>query len=260
MRRFLNKFGRTADAPTLRKAAVQPLKVDRLHFVVGDVHGCAKLLDRCINKIREIYANKPEGTAARVVFVGDYIDRGDDSATVLRVLRELTSDGDTVCLMGNHEKMMLDFLGDPARKGRRWLRYGGLQTLASFGVRGVHERMEADELEDAARAFEDAAPDGLLDWMAKLPLVYQNGSLTCVHAAVDPDVSIEDQTKSALLWGHPEFQTKPHMSGQTIAFGHVIQDQAYCVDGYMALDTGAYATGRLSMAIIDGDELSFVVA
>jgi len=80
------------------------------------------------------------------VFVGDYVDRGENSADVLRTLFALKDDRKVVCLIGNHEDMMLGFIDDPEKKGARWLRYGGLQTLASFGIGGVTSSSEGAAL------------------------------------------------------------------------------------------------------------------
>lgn len=97
--------------------------------VIGDVHGCAELLEELLGRL-------DEAGVKHIVTVGDYVDRGERSADVLHMLRARSSETPEtlVCLMGNHEKMMLDFLDRPVERGARWLRNGGLQTLASFGI------------------------------------------------------------------------------------------------------------------------------
>lgn len=237
-----------------------PLAVETPHFLVGDIHGRHDLLTRMIEKIRTRFDGMTDHDAAKVVFFGDFVDRGEDSRAVLTDLMALDQDDAVVCLMGNHEKMLLQFMEKPAKNGRRWLRYGGLQTLASFGVRGIHERMESEDLEDAAAQFEDLLPEGMLDWIKNLKLTYQTGNLLCVHASVDPTVPIEEQSKSALLWGHPEFENTPHPSGLTIAHGHTIVAKAGKVNHRLQLDTGSYATGKLSAALVLGEDVEILQA
>lgn len=106
-----------------------------LVFVVGDIHGCIEKLAGLLARIDDDIARHADQTA-RVVFVGDYIDRGENSADVLRFMADVTRryPERLVALMGNHERMLLDFLADPTGSAKRWIRYGGLETLSSFGV------------------------------------------------------------------------------------------------------------------------------
>src|SRR6056297_3334458 len=94
---------------------------------IGDIHGCADLLERLLSQL------EPD---LQVICVGDYIDRGDHSADVLHILH---ANADIICLKGNHEEMLLNFLEQPETYGRRWFRNGGLQTMASFGIAGLTE-------------------------------------------------------------------------------------------------------------------------
>jgi len=104
--------------------------------IIGDVHGRADLLDQAL----------AAASGSQTILVGDYIDRGEKSA---QVLRQLTENPNLVCLMGNHEDMLLQFLDDPNRHGQRWLRFGGLQTLASFGIAGAIQTSNSKQLEVA---------------------------------------------------------------------------------------------------------------
>ena len=135
MRRLLERLSRRGAQAAARFDA--PLAPDRPLAVIGDVHGRDALLGRLLGTIAE---RAPE---AQVVLVGDLIDRGEQSA---EVLRRVAGRGDLVCVRGNHEAMCLEFLDDPEAYGPRWLFNGGLQTLASFGVGGVTERSRGDAL------------------------------------------------------------------------------------------------------------------
>jgi len=210
--------------------------------LVGDLHGCAGLLGRLLAWRRQHF---PEH---RLIVLGDMIDRGEESARVIELLGEESAAG-AVCLKGNHEEMFLAFLDDPVQAGRRWLRHGGLSTLASFGWRGIpSDSASRIRARDAVR---DALAPGMVDWLRDLPLVWQSGNLVAVHAGLDPGLPVEAQEASTLTWGHDAFERQPRSDGLYVAYGHTVVRRPHLQDGRLALDTGAYATGALSYALID---------
>ena len=217
---------------------------DQPFIAVGDIHGCVDLLQQFLDK---------EPTYP-VVCVGDYVDRGDHSAEVLRLLHARP---DITCLSGNHEEMMLGFLKDPARSGARWLRYGGLQTLASFGVAGVTETSGADALVQARDQLQEAMGPDLVSWIKGLPKCWQSGNVAVVHAGADPACSIENQTDKTLHWGHPDFAKATRTDGVWVVHGHTIVEEPTASRGRIAIDTGAYATGRLTAALIEPGKTTF---
>ncbi|MFT4150928.1 MAG: metallophosphoesterase [Paracoccaceae bacterium] len=213
--------------------------------LVGDLHGRSDLLKRFLS-LRDHHF-----PGHRIVFLGDAVDRGHDSAGVLDLLRaQQAREPSTLCLAGNHEAMLLQFMDDPAGdQGRRWLAHGGLDTLASFGLRGVPQDGAAREAaRDALRAAMGAVTE---DWLRNLPRFWQSGNLVAVHAALDPALPPEAQDEQPMLWGHRDFGRKPRPDGLWVAHGHVIVEKAFARQGRIALDTGAYATGMLSYALID---------
>ncbi|WP_375700203.1 metallophosphoesterase [Pseudophaeobacter sp. TrK17] len=217
-------------------------------YVIGDIHGRADLLNRALDQLP---------SSGPIVCVGDYIDRGENSAEVLRLLRDRR---DIQCLKGNHEEMLLRFLDDPAGQGPRWLRYGGLQTLASFGVRGVTETSDPNRVLAARDALVAEMGAELINWIRALPQSFSSGNVVVVHAAADPKAAPQDQQQRHLLWGHPEFEKTPRQDGIWIVHGHTIVDSATVSNGRIAIDTGAYATGRLTIAKIGPDNISFSIA
>jgi serine/threonine protein phosphatase 1 len=157
--------------------------------------------------------------------------------------------------MGNHERMLLDFLADPALRGPRWLREGGAATLTSF-------RVDADDLtatappeawDHAARRLADTLGQDGRDWLERLPLTWSSGNLWVVHAGADPARPMQDQTARVLLWGHPEFDSAPRGDDIWIAHGHVERDAPLAEDGRISLDTAAWSTGRLTAIAIKPD-------
>jgi len=225
-------------------AHFDPPAPEQPFVAVGDVHGRADLVEKLLK-------NAPE---VPLIFVGDYVDRGDHSADVLRILH---GRGDITCLAGNHEHMMLKFLKDPETDGPRWLRYGGLQTLASFGIRGMSESTTGSSLVRARNELVDEMGEDLIGWISALPVSVTSGNVTVVHAGADPAVPIQDQTRRVLQWGHRDFRKIRRQDGMWIVHGHTIVDRAHCEDGRIAVDTGAYATGRLTAALIANGEVHF---
>lgn len=249
MARLLTRlFGRTSivSAPEYKVVDIPPLALDHSFVAIGDVHGCDDLLERLLERIAL------EAPDAELVFVGDYIDRGEQNAQVLHRLMNLQG---AVCLLGNHERMCLDFIDDPESKGKRWLRHGGLQTVASFGVSGSSS--DPVGLRDA---MVDAMGEDMITWLRGLPLTYSNGNVCAVHAAAHPERSIEEQSDNALLWGHPKFGKQPRSDGLWIVHGHSIVDTPQVSQGVVSIDTGAYATGRLSAAHFIDSDVQFVQA
>lgn len=243
LKRLLNRTSEPAPQPF-----TAPLAPDASFCVVGDIHGSLRLLERLFEMIET-----EVGQTCPLVFVGDYVDRGEQSAQVLHLLYEMSrQDGrEVICLIGNHEDMMLKFLDDPVSSGPRWLRYGGLQTLSSFGVGAISERSSPDHLLAARDALEQAMGDDMIDWLQNLPTTWKSGNVVVVHAGADPSVPIQEQSARVLKWGHPDFQRITRDDGNWIVHGHTIVDAVQANAGRLSIDTGAYATGRLSAVYVD---------
>lgn len=225
---------------------IPPIAVERPFVAIADIHGCDDLLGRLLDKLA---AEAPD---AEIVFVGDYIDRGEQSAQVLRRLMSLEG---AQFLLGNHERMCLDFIDHPEEKGPRWLKYGGLQTLASFGVAGSTNDPVA--LRDQMVA---EMGDEMIAWLRTLPLTYANGNVRVVHAAAHPEKPLEEQGEKPLIWGHPKFGSLPRRDGLWVVHGHTIVNMPKVSQGVVSIDTGAYATGRLSAAVFAGNDVQIVQA
>ena len=241
-----NLLGRKRDA-----GALPPPSPERRTYLTGDIHGMHGRLVQLLARIR-----KDRGQAASdMVFLGDYIDRGPASAQVLETLYSLASDPreNVICLMGNHERMMLDFLDQPARKGALWLINGGQETLASFGITRAARAGVSDPLDSLSQALRAALPAGMEEWLRRLPLWWRSDTLAAVHAAADPRRPIEDQKPETLLWGHPRFPAEPRKDGIWVAHGHRVVERPVAENGHIAVDTGAVRGGPLTAARVDPD-------
>jgi serine/threonine protein phosphatase 1 len=219
-------------------------------FVIGDVHGCAEELVRLMSK---------QPTGSQLVFVGDLIDRGPESAKVLQIVKHACDRG-AVCILGNHEAMMLDFLDRPTERGGRWVRFGGLQTLASLNIGGFSERADEATLLQGRDKLSECLGDNMINWLRNLPTKWSSGNINIVHAGADPSLPIPDQEKRVLIWGHPDFTQTNRNDGQWVVFGHTIYETAFVENGRIAIDTGAYATGLLTAAHIVENNVSFISA
>lgn len=208
---------------------------DQTIAVVGDIHGRADLLDKLLTRLDKRHPD------ALKIFVGDYIDRGPESQKVLHRLRSLPG---AVCLRGNHEEMLIDFLSDPSRNARLWLHNGGRETIASFGI-----DLAAD-LPEVQEALLKRLSDGTVDWLRGLPLLWRSGNLLVCHAGPDPAEPVEKQPPNVFTWGHGRFLRDRRTDGLWVAHGHWVQERAQVFPGRIAVDTGACFTGRLTAALI----------
>lgn len=226
-------------------------------YAVGDIHGRSDLLARLLDAIVEDMAQFDDGRCAWLVFLGDYIDRGDDSATVLDLLGDLAAEPaiDAIFLEGNHEAALLQFLDDPLG-AQDWIGFGGQQTLASYGVRPPSG-------EDDAKALRQVRDDLLaalgphLEFLRGLAPFARSGDVAFVHAAVDPGRACPLEESPALRWGHPAFLVPEPVPGLRIVHGHYDDGAPVVHPGRICVDTGAYYTGRLTAARLD-DAVAFL--
>lgn len=253
-KRFLRPRKPNKTAPILRFSGSAP-NPDESLAVIGDIHGQLGCLDALIDQLNE------QAPDARLVFVGDLIDRGEHSAGVLERIRALEATRpNTVVILGNHEEMMLSFLRSPEEEGNRWMRHGGLQTMASYGALHLSQSNTPEALRQAHAHLQDVLPAGLEDWLTNRPRVFQSGNVVVVHAGADPSLPFESQKDQALTWGHPRFQQQPRQDGLWVVHGHTIVDLPQESNGVISVDTGAYATGRLTAAFIHGGTVEFIQA
>lgn len=249
---FRNLTGKPVGITTPPQKLTNVLAPETPFFAVGDIHGRSDLLDSLLAGL---------GPAAQepIIFLGDYIDRGPDSAGTLRRLFDLEAQNPekVVCLMGNHERMMLDFIDDPIGKGARWLRFGGLDTLASYGIT-TKGRPTPDDALDLCYALEDAVPSALIAWLRQLPLCWNSGNMWCVHAAMDPLKPAATQQPEAMLWGHSAFLEMPRLDDACVVHAHTVVDAPTNSNSRIAIDTAAHETGRLTAAHIAAGKCSFM--
>lgn len=177
------------------------------------------------------------GPGDRVVFVGDYIDRGPASREVIDLLLEYKQgSAQAIFLKGNHEDMLLDFIGLPGRYGDAFVFNGGTQTLASYGCAdGEPEELKA------------VLPASHLDFLLGLSNRCESAPYLFVHAGINPSRSLEDQNVEDMLWIRQEFVLQEHPLGLTVVFGHTPMRRVMVDPPFkLGIDTGLVYGGKLS--------------
>ena len=197
-------------------------------FAVGDIHGCRSLLEELLGRLDL----RPETDT--VVFIGDYIDRGPDSRGVVETVLALRQRiPKVVCLMGNHERMFLDYLEDPAA-AMMFLGNGGVATLRSYGLwRG--DRATIRDLPEEHRAFFES-----------LSLWHETEHYLFVHAGLRPGVPLVEQDPWDLVWIRREFIHSTVSFGKTVVFGHTPFPEPFADGTKIGIDTGAVYGGPLT--------------
>jgi len=226
-------------------------------YAIGDIHGRGDLL----SKLHDLIIRDTADYAGRrvLIYIGDYIDRGDQSRETLDHVIDLPLPGfEIVPLMGNHERTLLDFLED-ITVGPMWLANGGLATLLSYGVR--LDRTLPDEracLLDAQERFRERFPVRHRAFLTALKPFHVEGDYLFVHAGIRPSVPLEHQSEEDLLWIRDEFLQSAENHGKVVVHGHSISTLPENRPNRIGIDTGAYATNRLTCVRLEGSERSFL--
>ncbi|MFC3714020.1 metallophosphoesterase [Sphingoaurantiacus capsulatus] len=228
-------------------------------YAIGDIHG---RLDKLRDMETQIAAHLAAHGAAPetfVVLLGDYVDRGPESRSVIDHLLGGNFAGlPTRRLLGNHEAALLTFLDDPSI-GPAWLAYGGMATLASYGVSLPSVPVD-DRMEYLRQALIAQLPPAHLEFLQSLELTVQVGDYLFVHAGVRPGRTLEQQSRSDLLEIREPFLGHRRPLPWRVVHGHTVSDAAEVLPSRIGLDTGAYASGRLTAAVIEGASVEILVA
>ncbi len=238
-----------------------------LIYAIGDVHGRYDLLKALLSAVAADVAQSgvAQGGAGRrphLIFCGDYVDRGPQSHLVLEALLELKARSDFAvhALKGNHEDALLHFLDDP-QSGALWLPNGGDATLAAYGVEPPPDGAPAEAWIRARDAFLRAMPSSHLRLLQQLDLMLVIGAYAFVHAGLRPGAPLSAQTEADLLWIRQPFIASEGPFEKIVVHGHTWVDaQPQLLAHRIGVDTGAYLTGVLTAARLDGEEIRFLQA
>ncbi len=218
----------------------------QLVYAIGDIHGEADLLRQLLVKLRDDADNHAEGSAVTLIFLGDYLDRGPDSRQVLDILTgDPFPEASVHFLRGNHEQALLDFLITPV-EAQAWLRFGGIETLSSYGIRASPGLSDPARLMGLAQELAERLPKAHLTFLRHTRLMSIVGDYVFVHAGIRPGISLAAQQPDDLLWIRDGFVDRPFSSDYAVVHGHTIVEVPVVTGNRIAIDTGAYATGVLS--------------
>ena len=223
-------------------------RASHLTYAVGDVHGCYDLLRRALDAI----AKHARGGPHHVILLGDYIDRGRDARRTLEFLIAGDFASPVTCLKGNHEQMMVDIVNSPTPKRLdAWLRHGGQATLESYGL-GLSSGTSLA-----------GVPEHHVWWMRTRPSIVEYPHHIFVHAGISPDFSLIEQDEHEFLWIRDSF-LRAHPS-RFVDNRHIVHGHTQSWEGKPEraipelllhrtnLDSGAYATGVLSVGVFESD-------
>jgi serine/threonine protein phosphatase 1 len=227
-------------------------------YAIGDVHGRLDLLEDLMARIREDAQKHSADSERTLVFLGDYIDRGPESRGVVDAVMSDRPGFTTIRLLGNHEWALLSFL-DGKSDGLDWLSFGGLETLLSYGVplRGLPS--SGDAVRALQRALIDAVPTGHVTFYRQCLLHYTIGNYVFVHAGVRPGIALEKQSQADLLWIRDDFlRVRTPLPGRIVVHGHTICDLPQNRRYRINIDTGAFASGRLTCLVLRGNDRRFL--
>lgn len=239
-----------------RRSAVREYRVppgERV-YAIGDVHGCAAQLDSLLNLIAADLAESE--LTSHLVFLGDVVDRGPASAQVIHRLcgGEVPTDHQTY-LMGNHEEVMLDVYEGQVERLEGWLRFGGVQTLESYGIAREEIFRLGLDLPDLMREY---IPRAHIEFMRGFADSAEIGDYLFVHAGIRPGIAIDEQQASDLRWIRAGFLDDGTDHGRIVVHGHTITGKPDVRSNRIGVDTGCYQSGTLTALVLEGADRRFL--
>ncbi|MGB4100564.1 MAG: metallophosphoesterase family protein [Alphaproteobacteria bacterium] len=247
---FLHKKG----APERKYAVPSGTRL----YVVGDIHGRVDLLRQILAQIVED-ADTAKELRKELIFLGDYVDRGYHSRDVIDLLRSGLPPGFApVFLRGNHEDVMLRFCDGDDTIARDWFYFGGRETVASYGLPPPPQTVTDEQVRRIRADFTARVPVEHLAFLRATQLHYQNGDYIFVHAGMRPGLALEQQLRDDLLFIRTEFLDSAEDFGGMVVHGHTIVPAPEIHPNRIAIDTGAYATAKLTCLILEESARRFL--
>lgn len=218
-------------------------------YAIGDIHGEFALFDALIDAIGQDDAARPASNT-HVILLGDLVDRGPNSASVIARARRLQAERKTTILAGNHEEMFLAAFEDTGML-RHFLRHGGRETVLSYGVpRAAYDEATLEELQaimnEAVPAEDRAFVGGFEDY-------HIAGDYLFVHAGIAPTIPLDEQQRHHLLWIREQFIEYDAPHEHMVVHGHTISIDVDARSNRIGIDTGAYRFGRLTALALEGE-------
>ena len=234
-------------SPAAPLAPISRLPAGLRIYAVGDVHGRADLLASLFDLI-DAHKIKAPTEQTLEVYLGDYIDRGFNSRGVIDLLIKRKAQCDVLTLLGNHEELMLRALDDP-RIFLDWLRWGGSETLLSYGLRPRSNGL--NEVQACIQSFREIFPELHLTFLKGLALCFRSGGYFFVHAGVRPGVPLNQQLAEDMLWIREPFLTSTETFGVIVVHGHSPVESPQFLANRINIDTGAFMSNVLTCVVLE---------
>lgn len=234
----------------------------RVIYAIGDIHGCYTQFASMLQQIvYDVEITDPK-LRPLLVFCGDYVDRGPSSAAVISAMIWIFRhcNLEVTFLRGNHEEMLLEFVTQP-EESLQWLRRDGHHTLRSYGVvfPSDNENDFEKDIIHLRDMFLDLVPASHLNFMRTLPIKRVCGDYVFVHAGLRPGVPIEQQSEHDCTWIGSEFLDADYRFEKVVVHGHSWSSELPMVlDNRIGIDTGVYATGRLTGVRLEGSSIKIL--
>jgi serine/threonine protein phosphatase 1 len=220
-------------------------------YAIGDIHGCDAQLGNLYEIIAEDHARRPVEHPV-LLHIGDYVDRGADTAGVLRrLLRGSPVQGmQVVNLLGNHDETMLNALSGDRPAATDWLFAGGRPALESYGV----------DPDSPRETWPESVPREHLEFLRNLTLTHREGGYFFAHGGIRPGVELEKQVREDLLRMRQPFLYSEADFGAVVVHGHTPVKEPVVRHNRIAIDTGAVFGGKMTCVVLEGGTLGFLTA
>lgn len=225
-------------------------------YVIGDIHGRCDLLDELIAAI-DADLNDAGDIDATIVFLGDLIDRGPESARVIDTAQQWGERRKVRYIAGNHEEMFLESFDDREML-RHFLKHGGKETVLSYGIK--KKRYNELTMKELQKEMHELVPAQHRTFIEEMEDIIFAGDYVFVHAGVNPKRSMEEQKQSDLRWIRERFLKHREPFSHVVVHGHTIFEEIEHTDHRIGIDTGAFRTGTLTALVLEGAERRLIQA
>lgn len=241
----LRKIFRPASQPKLPS-----VPEDARYYVIGDIHGRLDLYDAMIDAIEADDARRAPADT-RIVLLGDLVDRGPESAGVIARTRAWQKVRNVRVLAGNHEEMFLEAFEKPDIL-RHFLKHGGRETIMSYGL--SKKQFNAMTLEELFILLPQLIPQSERDYLETFEDMIIAGDYLFVHAGIDPNLPLDAQRRTDLLWIRDRFLRHEGPLEKVVVHGHTIFETVMDCGNRIGIDTGAFRSGVLTALVLEGDQ------
>jgi serine/threonine protein phosphatase 1 len=241
---FRKLFARAEPAPQ-----VYTLPAGERIYAIGDIHGRRDCLDRLLLAIDDDEKSRPPANTT-VVFLGDLVDRGSDSKGVIERVMQVSKARRCILLMGNHEEILIRAWEGDRQATALLHRVGGRETLMSYGI--TEHEYDSGDIDDLTTLISERVPVAHIAFLRGFIDQWQRGEYLFVHAGIRPGLPLDEQNSSDLRWIRREFLEDDRDHGAMVIHGHSITEEVDVQHNRIGIDTGAFASGKLTALGIEG--------